>query len=129
VLAAVRGSGRGRPGEILDRLTPHREQIVTGLADGLRLANRVYGLLVALRFSRYAFLAITLRQDLAAALDGLESAWVSFSGVVKRLVEDNLKPAVARADRRAPFWEMTPALRSGHLPQGGWPTGWRADSR
>ena len=23
------------------------------------------------------------------------------------------------------FWEMTRALRSGHLPQGGWPTGWR----
>ena len=37
VLAAVRGSGR--PGEILDRLTPHREQIVTWLADGLRLTK------------------------------------------------------------------------------------------
>jgi len=166
VLAAVRGSGGGRPGEILDRLTPHREQIAAWLADGLRLTKihrrlrdhgvtipysslhrfaqarlgfgaptmtvrvaepppgeaaevdfgvlglwfdpllgrqrRVYGLLVTLCFSRYAFLAITLRQDLAAVLDGLESAWVFFGGVVKRLVEDNLKPVVTRADRYAP---------------------------
>ena len=38
----------------------------------------------------------------AAVLDGLESAWVFFGGVVKRLVEDNLKPAVTRADRYTP---------------------------
>jgi transposase len=64
--------------------------------------RRVYGLLVTLCFSRYAFLAISLRQDLAAVLDGLESAWVFFGGVVKRVVEDNLKPVVTRADRYAP---------------------------
>jgi len=64
--------------------------------------RRIYGLLVTLCFSRYAFLAITLRQDLAAVLDGLESAWVFFGGVVKRLVEDNLKPVVTRPDRYAP---------------------------
>jgi transposase len=64
--------------------------------------RRVYGLLVTLCFSRYAFLAISLRQDLAAVLDGLESAWVFFGGVVKRLVEDNLKPVVTRPDRYTP---------------------------
>lgn len=64
--------------------------------------RRVYGLLVTLCFSRYAFLAISLRQDLAAVLAGLESAWVFFGGVVKRLVEDNLKPVVTRPDRYAP---------------------------
>jgi transposase len=64
--------------------------------------RRVYGLLVTLCFSRYAFLAISLRQDLPAVLDGLESAWVFFGGVVKRLVEDNLKPVVTRADRYTP---------------------------
>ena len=68
----------------------------------LERQRRIYGLLVTLCFSRYAFLAITLRQDLAAVLDGLESAWVFFGGVVKRLVEDNLKPVVTRADRYAP---------------------------
>ena len=64
--------------------------------------RRVYGLLVTLCFSRYAFLAISLRQDLPAVLDGLESAWVFFGGVVRRVVEDNLKPVVTRADRYAP---------------------------
>jgi len=49
--------------------------------------RRVYGLLVTLCFSRYAFLAISLRQDLPAVLDGLEAAWAFFGGVVKRLVE------------------------------------------
>src|SRR5262245_15956100 len=68
----------------------------------LERRRRIYGLLVTLCFSRYAFLAISLRQDLAAVLDGLESAWVFFGGVVKRLVEDNLKPVVTRADRYAP---------------------------
>jgi hypothetical protein len=164
VLAAVRTLGGGRPGQVPDRLTPHREQIATWLGEGLRLTKirlrahgvtvpysslhrfarahlgfgaptltvrvaepppgeaaevdfgllglwfdpdrerrrRVYGLLVTLCFSRYAFLAITLRQDLTAVLDGLESAWVFFGGVVKRLVEDNLKPVITRADRYTP---------------------------
>lgn len=64
--------------------------------------RRVYGLLVTLCFSRYAFLAITLRQDLAAVLDGLEAAWLFFGGVVRRLVVDNLPPVVTRADRYTP---------------------------
>jgi transposase len=64
--------------------------------------RRVYGLLVTLCFSRYAFLAIALRQDLTAVLDGLEAAWTFFDGVVRRLVVDNLKPVVTRADRYAP---------------------------
>ena len=166
VLAAVRALVGGRPGQVPERLTAHREQIGSWLAEGLRLTKihrrlrahgvsvpysslhrfaraqlgfgaptmtvrvaepppgeaaevdfgllglwhdpllgrrrHVYGLLVTLCFSRYAFLAISLRQDLAAVLDGLESAWVFFGGVVKRLVEDNLKPVVTRADRYAP---------------------------
>ena len=64
--------------------------------------RRVHGLLVTLCYSRYAFLWISLRQDLSAVLAGLEAAWVFFGGVVKRLVEDNLKPVVTRADRYAP---------------------------
>src|SRR5713101_7095574 len=110
VLAAAHATGGGRPGEVPDRLTAHREQIAAWLAEGLRLTKihrrlreggvaepppgeaaevdfgvlglwfdpvlerrrRVYGLLVTLCFSRYAFLAVTLRQDLTAVLDGLE---------------------------------------------------------
>lgn len=64
--------------------------------------RRMYGLLVTLACSRYAFLAITLRQDLPAVLDGLEAAWAFFGGVVRRLVVDNLTPAVTRPDRYTP---------------------------
>jgi len=166
VIAAVRAAPVGRPGDVPDRLAPHRDQIAAWLAEGLRLTKiyrrlraqgvhvpysslhrfaraqldfgtpaitvrvadpppgeaaevdfgllglwldprvgqrrRVYGLLVTLCSSRSAFLWISLRQDLAAVLDGLEAAWVFFGGVVKRLVEDNLKPVVTRADRDAP---------------------------
>jgi len=64
--------------------------------------RRVWGLLVTLCYSRYAFLAVSFRQDLPAVLDGLEAAWAFFAGVVRRLVIDNLTPAVRRADRYAP---------------------------
>ena len=72
----------------------------TDPATGQR--RRIYGLLVTLCCSRYAFLAVSLRQDLAAVLAGLEAAWAFFGGVVRRLVVDNLKPAVTRADRYTP---------------------------
>jgi transposase len=72
----------------------------TDPATGAR--RRIYGLLVTLCFSRYALLWISLRQDLAAVLDGLEAAWAFYGGVVRRLVSDNLKPVVTRADRYAP---------------------------
>jgi transposase len=64
--------------------------------------RRLYGLLITLAFSRYAFLWVCLRQDLATVLDGLEAAWAFFEGVVRRVVVDNLKPVVTRADRYAP---------------------------
>lgn len=64
--------------------------------------RRIYGLLVTLCFSRYAFLAISLRQDLGAVLDGLEAAWGFFAGVPRRVVFDNLKPVVTRANRYTP---------------------------
>jgi transposase len=65
-------------------------------------SRRVYGLLVTLGFSRYAFLAVGFRQDLPAVLDGLEAAWLFFGGVVRRLVADNLKPVITRPDRYDP---------------------------
>jgi transposase len=77
--------------------------VLGGWIDPARQRRRfVYGLLVTLCFSRYAFLAISFRQDLAAVIEGLENAWVFFGGVVKRLVEDNLKPVVTRPDRYTP---------------------------
>jgi transposase len=69
-------------------------------ATGAR--RHVYGLLVTLAFSRYAFLWVALRQDLSTVLAGVEAAWAFFQGVVRRLVVDNLKPVITRADRYAP---------------------------
>lgn len=63
---------------------------------------RLYRLLVTLCFSGCAFLAICLRQDLPAVLDGLEAAWTFLTGGVRRLVIDNLKAAVTRAGRYPP---------------------------
>ena len=53
-------------------------------------------LLLSNRYLDVADAAVTLRQDLAAVLEGLEAAWLFFGGVVRRLVVDNLPPAVAR---------------------------------
>jgi transposase len=64
--------------------------------------RRIYGLLLTLCYSRYAFLWISLRQDLIAVIDGFEAAWLFFGGVVRRVVTDNLKPAVTRPDRYTP---------------------------
>ena len=64
--------------------------------------RRVYGFLVTLAFSRYAFLWVAVRQDLPTVLAGLEAAWDFFQGVVRRLVVDNLKPVITRADRYTP---------------------------
>jgi transposase len=72
------------------------------LDPAVQRRRRVYGLLVTLCSSRYAFLAIALRQDLTAVLDGLEAAWTFFGGVVRRLVADNLTPVVTRPDRYTP---------------------------
>jgi transposase len=72
----------------------------TDPATGRR--HRIHGLLVTLCHSRYAYLHPGLRQDLAAVLAGLEAAWAFFGGVVRRLVVDNLKPAVTQADRYTP---------------------------
>jgi transposase len=64
--------------------------------------RHVHGLLVTLCYSRYAFLAVSFRQDLPAVLDGLEAAWTFFGGVVRRLVADNLTPVVRHPDRYTP---------------------------
>jgi transposase len=84
--------------------------------------RRMYGLLVTLCFSRYAFLAVGFRQDLPAVLEGLEAAWLFFGGVVRRLVADNLKPVITRPDRYDPhvnrvFLEY--ALSFAKTPSGG----------
>jgi len=79
-------------------------------------------------FSRYAFL-LRFRQGLPSVLESLESAWVLFGGVVHRVVADNLKPVVTRADRYAPtldrvFLKRAQLLRPRRRPVVALPRDW-----
>ena len=95
----------------------------TDPATGAR--RRIYGLLVTLCFSRYAFLGISLRQDLPAVLDGLEAAWAFFGGVVKRLV-DRFSPSTRLRDvRAAPPGQR----RAGRVARWSHPASWPGSPR
>ena len=70
--------------------------------------NRVlHALVVSLVFSRHLFVFLTHRQDLEALICGLEEAWDFFAGVTKRLIVDNMKTAVIKADRYEPVFNRT----------------------
>ena len=58
----------------------------------------VYGLLVVLVYSRYAFLWPLVQQTVEATIEGLEQAWRFFGGLPVRLILDNFPAAVAGPD-------------------------------
>lgn len=62
----------------------------------------VFALVVTLVFSRYQYVHLSHTQRLGDFIDGLEDAWAFFGGITARLVIDNLKAAVTRADRYDP---------------------------
>lgn len=62
----------------------------------------LYALIVTLAFSRHQFVWPTFLQTVEAVCEGLDAAWRFFGGVPHRLVVDNLKPVVARADAQSP---------------------------
>jgi transposase len=60
----------------------------------------LHALVVTLRMSRHQYVYTTHRQGLDALIRGIEEAWAFFGGrVTRRLVIDNLKAAVVKADR------------------------------
>ena len=70
--------------------------------------NRVlHALVVTLIQSRYQYVYLTHRQDLNALITGMEEAWSFFSGVTRRLILDNMKAAVVKADRYEPVFNRT----------------------
>lgn len=70
--------------------------------------NRVlHALVVTLVFSRHQYVYLTHRQDLDALIAGIEEAWEFFGGVSRRLIVDNLKAAVIKADRYEPVFNRT----------------------
>jgi transposase len=67
----------------------------------------LHALVVTLVFSRHQYVYLTHRQDLDALIAGTEEAWEFFGGVTRRLILDNLKAAVIKADRYEPVFNRT----------------------
>jgi transposase len=93
------------PGELAEvdfgklGLVPDRER------EGRR--RTVYALIVTLVHSRHQYVHITTSQRIADLIEGIEAAWSFFGGVVARVVLDNLKAAVIKADRYDPVFQRT----------------------
>jgi len=71
--------------------------------------KKVHILLVTLSHSRKAYVEAVLSQNTESFLRSLENAFRHFGGVPERLVPDNLKAAVIKADWYEP--ELNPKLR------------------
>ena len=62
-----------------------------------------WALVVVLAHSRHQYVHVTFSQKLPDVLGGLEDAWQWFGGVPRRVVLDNLKAAIDKADRYEPI--------------------------
>lgn len=93
-----------RPGELAEVDFGRLGLVPTHARTGRRT---LWALIVTLCFSRHQFVYPTFHQTLEVFIDGIEAAWEFFGGVVERLVVDNLKAAVLRADRYEPIFQRT----------------------
>lgn len=64
----------------------------------------LHALIVTLVMSRHQYVYATHSQTLDALIAGIEAAWESFGGVTRRLIIDNMKAAVVKADRYEPVF-------------------------
>jgi len=92
------------PGEVAE-VDFGRLGLIPAPAPGQRRV--VHALLVTLVYSRHQYVHVTGSQELPALVDGLEDAWESFGGVAARVVLDNLRAAITKADRYAPIFNRT----------------------
>ena len=77
--------------------------------------QRVYhALLVTLAYSRHQYVYVTPSQKIPDLIAGLEEAWAFFGGVAARVVLDNLKAAITKADRYDPVFHRTFAEYAAH---------------
>jgi hypothetical protein len=83
----------GRLGLVLDPETGKRRTL--------------HALIVTLVHSRHQYVHVSHTQTLADFIEGLEDAWAFFGGVPARVVLDNLKAAVTKADRYDPVFGRT----------------------
>jgi transposase len=77
--------------------------------------RRVYhALIVTLAYSRHQYVYVTASQKIPDLIAGLEEAWAFFGGVCARVVLDNLKAAITKADRYDPAFQRTFAEYAAH---------------
>lgn len=67
----------------------------------------LYALVVTLVYSRHQYVHVTHHQKIGDLIAGLEDAWEFFGGVPSRVVLDNLKAAIDKADRYDPVIQRT----------------------
>ena len=92
------------PGEVAE-VDFGRLGLVPHLGSGRR--RMLWALIVVLVFSRHHYVFVTHSQKIADLIRGLEDAWTFFAGVPHRLIVDNLRAAVTKADRYEPVFERT----------------------
>lgn len=75
------------------------------IRDGLLERRRVlWALIVTLVYSRHQYVHLSHSQKLEDLIGGLEDAWEFFGGVTARVIVDNLRAAIAKADRYDPIF-------------------------
>jgi transposase len=67
----------------------------------------LHALVVTLVYSRHQYVHLTHTQKITDFIEGLEDAWEFFGGVAARVVLDNLKDAVLKANRYDPVFQRT----------------------
>lgn len=92
------------PGELAE-IDFGRLGLVSDPLSGRR--RMAWALIVVLPHSRHQYVHVTFSQRLPHLLDGLEDAWAFFGGVPRRVVADNMRTAVTRADRYDPIFQRT----------------------
>lgn len=67
----------------------------------------LWALVVVLVASRHQYVHVTHSQKVPDLIGGLEDAWEFFGGAPKRVILDNLRAAVTKADRYDPIFQRT----------------------
>jgi len=74
----------------------------------------VHALIVTLVYSRHQYVHVSHTQQLPDLIAGLDDAWEFFGGVPARVIIDNMKAAVIKADKYEPVFQRTFSLYAGH---------------
>ena len=66
-----------------------------------------WALVVVLVHSRHQYVHVSFNQTTRSVIEGLEDAWLFFGGVALRVVLDNLRAVINKADRYNPIFQRT----------------------